>query len=435
MIRFKLRITVLFALVAFFVAAYTAPSWAMSADGLKGRLIVGYQGWSGCPGDYEGNSQWPHYFFKNIQDVNHLAIDLLPSVREFSREDLCETDLRRPDGSPIYLYSAQNIHVVEKHFKWMAKYGIDGAALQRFIGLVSERPEMRKRSDHMIANARLAAEESNRVFFITYDVSGANPETVVRDIETDWKHLVNDLKITASPSYLHENGKPVIEIWGFGFRNRPGTPEEVTALIHELKGGFNGLEAVTLIGGVPTNWRTLSGDSKEDPHWASTYRSYDIISPWSVGRFGKDAGADAFLCNHVLPDMAETKRLGIGYMPVIFPGFSRYNQQTDHDQEEKAILNQIPRRCGKFLWHQVYDLLNADVNMIYGAMFDEVDEGTALMPVETREDRLPKGAKMVYLDQDGCSLPDDWYLRIVGKAAEFFRYRKVPESLDTVLKP
>jgi hypothetical protein len=133
--------------------------------------------------------------------------------------------------------------------------------------------------------------------------------------------------------------------------------------------------------------------------------------------------------------MAETKRLGIGYMPVIFPGFSRYNQQTDHDQEEKAILNQIPRRCGKFLWHQVYDLLNADVNMIYGAMFDEVDEGTALMPVETREDRLPKGAKMVYLDQDGCSLPDDWYLRIVGKAAEFFRYRKVPESLDTVLKP
>jgi hypothetical protein len=94
----------IFALIS--VAAHADLAGAESADGLKGRLIVGYQGWFGCPGDYAGNTQWQHWFFKNTPDVDHLSVDLLPSLYQFGPNDLCDTGLRRPDGSPIRLYSA-----------------------------------------------------------------------------------------------------------------------------------------------------------------------------------------------------------------------------------------------------------------------------------------------------------------------------------------
>ena len=38
--------------------------------------------------------------------------------------------------------------------------------------------------------------------------------------------------------------------------------------------------------------------------------------------------------------------------------------------------------------------------------------------------------------QDGCVLPDDWYLRITGKAAHFLRRNEMPSArLDDVLRP
>jgi hypothetical protein len=69
-------------------------------------------------------------------------------------------------------------------------------------------------------------------------------------------------------------------------------------------------------------------------------------------------------------------------------------------------------------------------------MFDEVDEGTALFPAETRADKLPSGTSMVFLNQDGCSLPDDWYLRVTGAAASELREGKLPPAaLDAVIRP
>jgi hypothetical protein len=429
------NLILVFTFFLIFIAMARTYTWASQADGLAGRLIVGYQGWFGCPGDYEGNTQWQHYFFNNIQDTNHLLIDLMPAVSEFSQIDLCKTDLRRPDGSPVFLYSSQNPRIVDKHFQWMANHRIDGAALQRFIGPVTKNVTVRRRIDNWILLSQAAAEKSGRVFFIAYDVAGA-PDTVTSDIEKDWQYLANSLKITDSPNYLYVNRKPVLMIEGFGLRDRPGEPDKVYQLINKIKKGLDGLKAVYLIGETPSSWRTLDGDSKAHPLWADVYRSYDVINPWSVGRFIDDAGADQFLKERVLPDLAETRRLGIEYMPVIFPGFSWYNLMTNRSISEQAILNRIPRRCGTFLWRQVSNLLGAGANMLYAAMFDEVDEGTALLPVETRMDKLPVGANMVFLNQDGCALPDDWYLRVTGKAAEALRSRQTPpRDLKAVLKP
>ena len=180
----------------------------------------------------------------------------------------------------------------------------------------------------------------------------------------------------------------------------------------------------------------MTGDSQGDARWAGVYRSYDVISPWSVGRFRDDAGAAAFLHDRVLPDVAETTRLGIAYLPVVFPGFSWSNLQERRGQPGKAILNEIPRRCGNFLWHQIANLTGSHVLAIYGAMFDEMDEGTAMLPAVTRPDRLPAGGRFVFLNQEGCSLPSDWYLRVMVPASEFLRKSQAaPHRLDAVLRP
>jgi len=401
-------------------------------QGLSDRMIVGYQGWFGCPKDFDDNKYWQHWFVKGVAPEN-FTVDLLPSVRDIDPKDLCLTQLHRPDGSPIYLYSAQNANVVLTHFRWMKDHGIDGAAVQRFIGPIAD-PVKRERSDNVLRNAMAAAEKQGRVFYICYDISGAEAATVIRDVRADWQHLVNDLKLTASRSYLVDHGKPVLELWGFGFSDRPGNADEVGQLINDLKAGRQGLAAATLVGGVPTNWRTLTADSKSDPAWAGVFRSYDVISPWSVGRFANDEGADAFYRDHLQPDVVETRRLGIRYMAVIFPGFSWSNLMRNRGQQ--GALNATPRRCGNFLWHQVVNALDARVNALYGAMFDEVDEGTAMFPTETRADKLPDKAKLVFLNEDGCSLPDDWYLRVLGKAADHMRHHSKPaRELTAELRP
>ena len=137
------------------------------ASGLSRRLIVGYQGWFGCPGDAPGNIRWEHWFHKNNSGVENLAVDLLPSVARFHAEDLCPTQLHRADGSQISVFSSQNPRVVATHFQWMRDHAIDGAAVQRFVGPLAT-PELKQRSDKVLRNVRAAAEASGRVFYVTY---------------------------------------------------------------------------------------------------------------------------------------------------------------------------------------------------------------------------------------------------------------------------
>jgi hypothetical protein len=243
---------------------------------------------------------------------------------------------------------------------------------------------------------------------------------VTQDIERDWHHLTADLRVTASSQYIRERGKPVLEIWGFGFLDRPGRPEEVSALQANLERGEGGLEAVTLIGGVPPEWRTLDGSSKREHAWAPVYRQFDILSPWSTGRY-IDAGGEAkFLAQRVVPDLEETHRLGIGYLPVVFPGFS-WSNLSRLDRGRAAPLNQIPRDCGRFEWTAIRHLLAAHVHMIYLAMFDEVDEGTAVFKLESRAANLPVGATVLSLGADGCTAAPDLYLGLSGAAGPLIR--------------
>ena len=402
------------------------PERRSALSGLDGTLIVGYQGWFGCPEDFEGNTQWQHWFYEDASPRG-MRFDALPSVRGLDPQDLCDTGIARLSGGTIQVFSSQRPGVVMTHFRWMKEHGIDGAAVQRFVLELPVAAKLR-RTDNVLSNVRLAAEANGRVFYISYDVSGAAAHTVVDSIRKDWARVVSELNVTASSAYLRDAGKPVVQLWGFGFTDRPGEASEVASLIADLKNGAAGLPAATVVGGVPSHWRSLTGDSKVDPAWAGVYRAYDVLSPWSVGRFADDAGADAFVKAIVEPDIAEARRVGVRYQPVVFPGFSWRNLMVNRNPPLAGVLNAIPRRCGNLMWRQVRNLINARADMLYAAMFDEVDEGTALFPLESHAANLPVGAQMIYLNQDGCTLAEDWYLQITGQAASFVHRGIVPPA-------
>lgn len=116
----------------------------------------------------------------------------------------------------------------------MARHGIDGVFLQRFLGQCdTERgskgiPRLR---DEIHDRVQEAAEKEGRVFAVMYvlfifcpstlclvcsryDVTGVEPDDVMRIFTKDWIHLVREKRILESPNYLRERGMPVIGLWG-----------------------------------------------------------------------------------------------------------------------------------------------------------------------------------------------------------------------------
>jgi hypothetical protein len=81
-----------------------------------------------------------------------------------------------------------------------------------------------------------------------------------------------------------------------------------------------------------------------------------------------------------------------------------------------AALNQIPRRGGRFFWRQIEQAMGAGNTMLYGAMFDEVDEGTAMFKLAITAEEVPVDVSIVTLDADGEALPSDWYLQLSREA-------------------
>ena len=157
------------------------------------------------------------------------------------------------------------------------------------------------------------------------------------------------------------------------------------------------------------------------------FRSFDVISPWSVGRYGDNAGADDFQKNLIVPDLLEAQKAGRDYMPVVWPGFSWHN--LNH-----GPTNQIPRNGGAFYWRQSYNAVSAGCTMLYGAMFDEMDEGTAMFKLAPTKAELPAQGKFVPLNADGTTLPSDWYLRLANEAGKMLR-GEIPQQKKMPLAP
>ncbi len=375
------------------------------------KLILGYQGWFACPHDPDTNGQWVHWF-----DGTAPTVDFLPPVDELTDAERCETPLKTPTGAPVFVYSAQSAQTVARHFQWMRQYGLDGVALQRFAVALRD-PHTHQLIDRVLAHVRAGAEANGRLFFIMYDLSGLTDDDlglVVRD----WHNLIAGGDV-ASAAYAVHRGHAVLALWGLGFPERKLSPAGAAGLLAAIRRESAPFGGVTLLGGVPAGWRTDDFDASTDPGWDAVYRTLDIISPWAVGRYGDDRGAALYAQTRIAPDLAALRGTGIDYMPVIFPGFSWHHLMDARHAAGPHPLNAIPRRCGRFFWHQARNALQAGAAMLYGAMFDEVDEGTALFKLVPNAAATAPG--FLTLDADGCDLPEDWYLRLSGAVAAALR--------------
>ncbi len=382
----------------------------VDASTLYHKVLFGYQGWFACPGD-GGANQWIHWFRSDNPVASQATIDYWPDVSELDEDELFPTVMTLPDGRPAMLFSSQVEKTVVRHFEWMEKYGLHGVFLQRFTCELFDRSTL----DRVLQNVRAGAEAYGRVFSVIYAVSDADDgSTLLGQIRQDWQYLVDTLKITESPSHLHHNGLPVLGIWGLGFNHINVTPDQAQEVIDWFR--FASSEyRVALIGGVPTHWRTRTGDSRPEAGWNRAYRSFDVISPWTVGRYDDQSSAWHFMNDLIIPDMRAASLAGVEYMPVVWPGFSWHNLfPTDP-------LNAIPRDGRRFFWSQVYNALSAGADMVYGAMFDEVDEGTAIFKLAPTQVEIPAQGTFVPLNIDGHSLPPDWYLRLAGEATRMLR--------------
>ncbi|MDR1544198.1 MAG: family 43 glycosylhydrolase [Prevotellaceae bacterium] len=376
-----------------------------------GKSVAGYQCWF-----QTGN--WFHWSNSGQPSPSNFKFEIYPDIAEYSDADLAQTGFANfGNGTSAKLFNSANTAVINKHFEWMETYGIDGAAVQRFINGIGSAINNSPAS-HLV-KIKNAAEQTDRIFYICYDISSTGLDATWDDIiKFDWVYNIErNFELTQSPAYAKVGNKPVVQIWGTGFTdNHPGTEAETIALINFLKS-----RGCYVIGGVPTWWRTETGDSK--PNFINAYNAYDMLSPWLVGRFSDNADADNKYNNPMLGDKTYCDAHNIDYMPVIFPGFA-------WSQWNSGNPNTAPRNAGEFMWKQAKNIKNLNVPQMYFAMFDEYDEGTAIMKAATDWTNIPTNQYFLTTSADGYYLSSDFQLRVAGAAVEMLKgTRQVTENV------
>jgi hypothetical protein len=371
---------------------------------LKGKVMCGYQGWFNCPGD-GADLGWTHWTRDRSQppSAGNLTVDLWPDVSELSPEERYPTQLHYPDGRLAEAFSSANPKTVMRHFEWMRDYGIDGIFLQRFANGL-DRGRLQAHKDRVLESTRQAAQRTGRVYAVMYDLSGLRAGQVDR-VRLDWQRLSEQQRVTADPNYLHHQGRPVVTVWGVGFSDgRDYTLGECLKLVNDLKAA-----GCTVMLGVPSWWRTGIRDAVDDPMLQEIIGRADIVSPWTVGRYRTPEEASRHAETVWSADLQWCRDRELDFLPVLFPGFSWHNL---YGRE----LDEIPRRKGDFLWSQVQAAKRTGCEMLYVAMFDEVDEATAIFKC-TSQPPTADGVRL--LDLEG--LPSDFYLNMVGRAGRYLR--------------
>ncbi|NIG54952.1 glycoside hydrolase family 71/99-like protein [Chitinophaga sp. Cy-1792] len=371
----------------------------------KGLVMAGYQGWFNTPNDGAGRG-WHHYEHRGVFAPGSCEVDLWPDMREYKKQ--YPSPFRFADSSVANVFSPYDQSTVDLHFKWMKDYGIDGVFMQRFIAEVRN-PSGNNHFNTVLHHAMAAAKRNDRAICIMYDLSGMNPgeeQFLLNDLDALTKEYgLLEKSGKTSPTYLHHNGKPLVTIWGVGFNDhRKYGFKEAEAIIDGLKSrGFS------VMLGVPTYWREFGSDALHDEALHQLLRKCDIVAPWFVGRYGQES-YPAFH-ETVVKDIAWCKENHVDYVPLAFPGFSWRNMNGPN-------AHTINRNKGAFFWQQVAGAKAAGAEMLYIAMFDEMNEGTSIFKCATAS-QLPLNPGGVFVGIED-ELGSDHYLWLAGQAANWF---------------
>jgi len=381
-------------------------------DSYTGLVMAGYQGWFNTPDDGAGRG-WKHYNNKNGFRPGSAVIDFWPDVSEYSKT--YPTEFHFADGSTARVFSSRDESTVDTHFRWMKEYGIDGVFMQRFVSSIKSK-DGKLHGDTVLAHAMKAALKYDRAICVMYDLGGmrrGDAPLILADIEAlaAAHHFTPAGPRDANPSYLWHNGKPLVVLWGVGLGGRDYSLDDVDQVIEALKhAGFS------LMLGVSAYWRTLTRDTVRDPRLHTLIKKADIIMPWFVGRYNEDTYLKTFP-RLIADDLVWCAANKITYVPLCFPGFSWKNLQYFKDEN----TTQTPRNKGSFFWKQLSTCIRLGAPSIYIAMFDEMNEGTAIFKCATEVPVGVPGSTFVPMEP---GVPSDRYLRLAGEAAKMLRKEK-----------
>ncbi len=398
----------IFTLVFSFFILHSFMAISQPADrSVVGKIFCGYQGWFNCKGDGSPRDSWVHWG-GDPPSPGNLTFEVYPDVTDYAASSLFQTGFSAlADGQPAKLFSSYTENVIDVHGSWLQKYGIDGVALQRFLGPVLSSPSIRDNRDSVSVRLKRASEKYGSLYYLMYDMS---PDDVA-GFQSDVEHMENDIKFMDSPNYAQEDGKPVICLWGIGFDHRdgPGYSANSQTIIDWLHG-----KGYYVIGGVPSRWRFTNGEGDVALGYENVFASLDMISPWTPGRYRHVDGADNWKNEFLVPDKVKCDELGIDYQPVVFSGFAWSNWNG-------GAANSYPRHKGEFLWAQVENIVDLDISSMYVAMFDEYDEGTNIMKMADSYLGIPTDQYFLTSSADGTYISSDFYLRLVGKATQVLK--------------
>lgn len=368
------------------------------ADSMLGLVVAGYQGWFRTPDD-DDNVGWVHWTkIRGRLDPSLISEDYWPEMREFSAaEQHPAPGFTHPDGTQATLFSSDNAQTVLRHFQWMQQYGIDGVAAQRFGVELQDRSRLR-----VLSHTMNAAQQTGRVVFVEYDLSGMQEADIVPQLTQDWQMLVGKLQITSNPRYLHQDGKPVVGIFGFYLDRFSSDTANAILDIFQKPGPYQAFVA----GAGEWYWRH---DSKLTPQWTQVFYRMNSWQPWNAGNVAGQYASTGYWKD----DMSDFHKHGVIYVPEIYPGMS-----TDNRDSKPPGQGRIPRRRGDFLWNQFVVATQLGAKTAFVGMFDELDEGTQVLKVTNSP---PTQAS--FINYEG--LPSDSYLCWTGLGTKMIK-RQIP---------
>ena len=377
-----------------FVSALTSGASAASPAGdVVGKITVGYQGWFACIGDGAPINAWWHWSQNESQapSPSNQNLKAWPDMTIYSAGYKTAYANLGNGGAPN-LFSSYDQSTVNAHFSLMQQNGCDTAALQRFDPNGSEGPTR----NAVTAKVNAAAQQYGRKFYIMYDASGwTNMKT---EMPADWTNVMS--QYTSSSAYAHQNGKPVVGIWGFGFNdsNHPWSAADCLSVVQWFKD-----QGCYVMGGVPTYWRTGVSDSRSG--YSSVYNAFNMISPWMVGRIGSVTDSNNIYTNVNVGDQSYCNSNGIDYQPCVLPG----------------DLSARQRVHGDFMWAQFYNMVRVGAQGIYISMFDEYGEGNQILNTAPTQSYVPTNSGLLSLDEDGTACSADYYLRLTNDGGKMLK--------------
>ncbi|MDG1042376.1 MAG: sulfatase-like hydrolase/transferase, partial [Flavobacteriaceae bacterium] len=114
---------------------------------ILGKVLAGYQGWFNTSTD-GADLNWKHYQ-TSINGVKKFepgfaTLDYWPDMSEADADEKYITPFTHKDETAAHVFSSTNMKTVNRHFKWMNDYDIDGVFFQQFASnLRSNNPKGR----------------------------------------------------------------------------------------------------------------------------------------------------------------------------------------------------------------------------------------------------------------------------------------------------